>query len=361
MWEECYGREPFDLRLTVLRLTRCLGPIALITLAGSILFGCGYYVKKVLLVEPQYTAVITCKIEYVNPPVQSGDYYINAATWNTYVDSEEFLDLVQAAEPLVSMDSFPAGAEELREAVSADVASDIHVPSFTVTCGSRAQAEILEQAVAGVLTGPWADRLAEVASVEVINLGAVHPVTDEFYRPVRAFVFGAVTACFFAVVLFLLREIGADSIWLPSTLRTRYGLTAVGTVHSRELAENIRYVFSEKEGLMKKIAVCAADGGIDPGEVLQALRERKVLREGQDWTSVQAPALSPEAARSLRGMDGVLLVVAAGLHTGKPLEYVLEYLREQDIKITAVLLWGADEFLLRAYYLLPDTGKQIHK
>ena len=32
------------------------------------------------------------------------------------------------------------------------------------------------------------------------------------------------------------------------------------------------------------------------------------------------------------------------------LEYVLEYLRQQDCEVTAVLLWQADERLLRRYY-----------
>ena len=135
MWEGSYALEPFDLRLTVIRMVCNLKWIIGLTLLGTLVFGGGYYVKNVILGEPpKYETTITCKLEYTNPPVQSGDYYINEMTWNTYVDSEEFLKLVEAAEPFaymdVTLDMWAGGAAE---AISASVASDIHVPSFKVS------------------------------------------------------------------------------------------------------------------------------------------------------------------------------------------------------------------------------------
>lgn len=352
MWEGSYGREPFDLRLTTLRLLRSLHKILAVVLIGTILFGGGYYVKNVILAEKLYTTTITCKVEYTNPPVKSGDYYINFATWNTYVDSREFLDMMMAAEPLASADSYSPDAEEIKEAVTADVPSDIQVPTFTITSDTEEHVDILARTVEQVVTGPWTERLPEVASIDVIDVEPVHLYVDEFLRPARAFVFGAVVTGFFALVLFLLREIGADSIWLPATLRTRYGLTAMGTTESGELKENMRYAFAKNNGKMQRVAVCPADDGIDPGEVLGALRRRGVLDLAGDWIPMPAPVLSPESARELREADGVLLVVPAGLHTGKPLEHTLEFFREQDIKITGAILWDADEKLIGTYYRL---------
>ena len=51
MLEGSYGREPFDLRLTVLRMIRQLNIIAGFTLAGTLVFGGGYYLKNVLQAE----------------------------------------------------------------------------------------------------------------------------------------------------------------------------------------------------------------------------------------------------------------------------------------------------------------------
>ncbi len=368
MWEGSYASEPFDLRLTVLRLMRNLGWISAAVLLGTLLFGGGYYVKNVMLgQQPKYESVITCKLEYTNPPVQSGDYYINEMTWNTYLDSAEFLRMVKRTEPFVYMavtaDMWTECPEGVAGALSATVASDIHVPSFTVSTPVPEKTETLCQVVQKVLTEDFVDSIPEIASIKVIDVSEPRLVRPDV-RPVRAVILSAVLSCFFVLVFALLREIGADSIWLPATLRRRYGLKALGTVNSKELKENICYLFKNKG----KIAVCTVDEGINPLDITKVLQE--IMQEGSqeesrrgsqeesqgnrkaDWLAVPAPLLSPEAVKVLRETDGVLLVVEAGLHAGRHLEYVLEFLAVQDITVTAALLWNADEALLRCYYLL---------
>lgn len=381
MWEGSYASEPFDLRLTVLRLVRNLGRILLAVLVGTLLFGGGYYVRNVLLGrQPNYESVITCKLEYTNPPVQSGDYYINEMTWNTYLDSEEFRRMVEESEPFVYMDvtadmwtECPGG---VAQALSAAVASDIHVPSFTVSTPVREKTNTLCQVVQKVLAEEFAAGIPEVASIKVIDVSGPELVKPDV-RPLRAVILSAVLSCFFAVVFVLLREIGADSIWLPATLRRRYGLKPLGTIKSIECKENICYLFKNN----RKVAVCPVDDGINPQDVTKSLQEilqnvpwdgrHEVQHEvsGQkdsqglrqiEWLAVPTPLLSPETVEALRGTDGVLLVVEAGLHTGRHLEYVLEFLAVQDISVTAALLWNADETLLRCYYLLSGRGFDRH-
>jgi len=48
----------------------------------------------------------------------------------------------------------------------------------------------------------------------------------------------------------------------------------------------------------------------------------------------------------------VLLVVRAGNYIGKKTEDVLDFLKQQDCRVTAALLWDADERLIRMYYSL---------
>ena len=62
------------------------------------------------------------------------------------------------------------------------------------------------------------------------------------------------------------------------------------------------------------------------------------------------PMLCPEVCEQLRETDGVLLAVKAGAHAGKQLEYVKEFLEQQDCEIIAAILWDADEAFIRAYY-----------
>ncbi len=368
MWEGSYTSEPFDLRLTVLRIMRNLGWIVLFTFIGTLVFGGGYYVKNVLLGESvRYEQTVTCKMEYTNPPVQSGDYYINDMTWNTYVDSEEFKLLMDESMTMQMLDSYTGDLDlwsqcegGLAEALSATVASDIHVPSFTVSTISEGKTETLCGALQEVLTGTFAENIPEVASIRVMDVSEVQAVKPDV-RPLRAVILAAVLSFFFVMIFFLIREISADSIWLPATLRRRYGLRAVGTINSPELAENLKYALTEQ----RSVAVCTVDAELDSKVVIEALQEKLAGKSeekqsnklSKDWIAVGAPVSDGENTVFLHGADGVLLVVKAGLHAGKPLEYILEYFAVQDVKVSAAILWDADERLIRRYYTLPD-GRQ---
>ncbi len=345
MWEGSYESEPFDLRLTVLRMFRNLRWIVLFTLLGTLIFGGGYYVKKVLLGEkPRYEQTITCKIEYTDPPVQSGDYYINEMTWNTYLDSGEFRRMLFNLPQFATMDLDP-GMIEME--LSAAVASDIHVPSVTVSTFHEKATEMFSDAVQTVLEGEFAESLLEVASIRVIDVSDIALVRPDV-RPLRAVILSALLSCFFTVIMMLLREIGADSIWLPATLHKRYGLKTLGTIHSEEFCENAGYLFKN----LQNIAVCAADDKINPQDATRSVKEIIQGNENprKNWFAVPSPILCPEAAGTLRQAEGVLLVVEAGMNVGKPLERVLEYFATQDVKVTAALLWNADEELIREYY-----------
>ena len=359
MWEGSYASEPFDLRLTILRMLRSLQWVVLWTLLGTLIFGGGYYVKNVLLGERfKFEQTITCKIEYTDPPAKSGDYYINEMTWNTYVDSDEFQKILAGSEPFVYMGVAPdmwigSDGMSLTEALSAAVASDIHVPSVTVSTPVAEKTEMLCGAVQEVLTGAFVESLPEVASIRVIDVSDVVLVRPDV-RPLRAVILSALLSCFFTVIFILLRETGADSIWLPATLRRRYNLKTLGTIHSIEFRENAGYLLKDR----KSIAVCTADDGINPQDVTKTINE--ILQNDEygqkSWIAVPSPLLCPETAEVLRQADGVVLVVEAGLHTGKPLERVLEYFAVQEVNVTAALLWNADEMLIRVYYRMWTGG-----
>lgn len=379
MWEGHYGKEPFDLRLTVLRMVRRLPQILAVTLAGTLLFGGGYTLKNVWLDrEREYAHTSTYKIEYVEEPAQSGDYYINEMSWNTYVKSGAFLTAVKerlAEDSMLAEDSLleegmvtqasgegqqiessdaDMEIEELAAMISAKLPSDWHVPTVTVVTDDPFQSMLIARAVEAVMTQQFTEIATELKQVTLIDSDAEATEVLPDVRPVRAFVLSAILSLFFAVLVIWLTEVTADSIWLPVTLRSRYGLAAVGTIESRELLENLAYRFQGKQN----VALCAADADCNPVQALEALQHRLAsgkaeLRELQ-WTALPTPLLEPETAEHLREIDGVLLLVRAGQHTGKPLEYLLEYFAEQEIPVTAALLWEADEKLIRAYYFLHE-------
>lgn len=349
MWEASYGKEPFDLRLTVLRLIRNLNKILALTVLGTVLFGGGYYVKNVLLAPaPEYSVTSTYKVQYVEEPAQSGDYYINEATWNTLMDTQEFLSAVQGH--LAELATGNSAAEvsvkemttdELAEMISAKLPSDFHVPTTIVVAGDPEQCILLAKAVERTMENEFVTMMnREVLSVKVLDPSVSAEEVQTDVRPVRAFALSAILSFFFVTVIFLLKETGDDSIWLPATLRRRYGLPVLGSINSVEFAENVKYLFRG----MERIAVCSVNEDVDPGDVVAQLQDKVTA------IATPTPLLSPEVCEKLREMDGILLVVKAGAHAGKPLEYVMEMLEQQDCKITAAILWDADETLIRAYY-----------
>ena len=139
--EASYGKEPFDLRLLLLRLGRNLWKILALTILGTVLFGGGYYVKNVLLQpDPGYAASSTYKVEYVENPNAAGAYYINEATWNSLLHTGEFLDgvethLQEAAERGESGAAavLEQGRDRWIEALSAALPSDFSIPVTKAT------------------------------------------------------------------------------------------------------------------------------------------------------------------------------------------------------------------------------------
>lgn len=347
MLEGSYGKEPFDLRLTVLRMIRQWKKIVLVTLAGTLIVGGIYYANKVLLRSgKQYCAASVYRMDY---SVDDKDIYltmINSYTWNSYMHTEEFLNCVRKRLSGSSWEDM--NNEELGGYIVGDIESDWRVPSTMVITDDMEKSTAIARAVEETLTLDFPEGIREVSSIRVMDhAGEAKEVIPDL-RIARALILGAVLTFFFAVIILLLKELGDDNIWLPSTIRRRYGLKAVGTVKSRELTENICYLFAGAE----QAAVCTVQKECDPAEVADVIREACADTDaGQiNWYAVPSLLMCPEAAASLRKADGILLAVKAGAHAGKQLEYVMDFLTQQDLKITAVILWGADEVLLRWYY-----------
>lgn len=352
MLEGSYGKEPFDLRLTVLRMLRNLDKIMVFTLAGTLLFGGAYYVKNVLLRgDIQYSTVSTYKVEYSDPDWAVSGTYINGATWDTHVHTAEFLDMVkqfleQEPPQELPQEQKDSGQQPSREALGemlkAQLPSDLRVLTVTVTAASAEQCLQVAKAVERAMTERFPEMTGEVSTIRLIDPAKEAAEVLPDVRPGRAFLLSGLLSFFFTVTLLLLKETGDDCIWLPATLRRRYGVKVLGTLHSRELSENIGYLF----GGMKRAAVCPADSSIDSAEAAGKLP----APEGTEWIPAPAPLLCPQVCEALRQADGILLVLRAGANAGRHFEYVKEYLEQQDCRITAVLLWEADELLIKSYY-----------
>lgn len=351
MWKGYYGKEPFDLRLTVLRLAARLPVIAAVTVLGTLLIGGGYYVKNGLLRgERTYAATSFYRVEYAVDNVEDMmNVYINEMSWNTYMQSRMFLDAV--GKHLAENGVEGIGSGELSGAIDVRVLSDIRLPCTTVTTDSPEKSVAIARAVEAAMTQDLAEELSEIDYMTVMNPGDEAEEVRPNLRVGRVSLFGAILSCLSVIAVLLLKETGDDSIWLPSSVWKRYGVKVAGTIESRELAENISYFFRKEmseESPGKGTAVCAVQENLDSEEVLKRLKETCPETCGE-WFAVPSPLKNPQAARTLREAEGILLAVKAGSHAGRAFERVLEYLEQQDCQVTAAILWDADEKLLRRY------------
>ena len=113
-----------------------------------------------------------------------------------------------------------------------------------------------------------------------------------------------------------------------------------------ELPQNTEYLF---EGKMR-VAVCPVAADMNPDNILGAMKSLCPKQEIEKWFATPSPLLCPEACEELRKADGILLAVSSGAHVGKNFERVVEFLEQQDCKITAVIVTGVDVKLLKWYY-----------
>lgn len=341
MWEDRYAKEPFDLRLFVLRIFKNAGWICGLTLAGVLIFGGGYYVKKVLLApEDQYRAVSLYYVTYEKDPNTGNEYtHINAYTWDVLIKTDEFLETIQ------SHLEADFDKEVLKSYLSADIPSNLNMPSSAVTTNDP-DLSVTIAAAAEKSFIDFAGRQKEIESIRVLDPAYAAEKVFVDVRPLRAFLLSGILSLFFIIVLFAIKEVYSDKIWLPATLSRRYGLKVLGTMESKELAVNISYIFKD----CKTAAVTAVSAEVDIAAVIGALREScSREKEEKRWEAVPSVWAEPENCEALRKADGILLTVRAGRDGAKQVEYVLDFLKQQDLTVTAVLLGNADEKLLRRY------------
>lgn len=373
MWECNYAEERLDLKLLLLRLMKYIWILFLAASGGALIVGGGYYADKVLLAGPVwYEAESIYYVDYGISPQTGNEYtYINGYTWNEWMHTDKFVDRVF---DYISDSEYSVSKEEIKEYLSAELPSDLHMPYSTVQSPEYGLTERLREALeqAFVLFG---EEQREINSICVVSSASVSETKGDI-RTLRAVILGALLGFFAALTVMLILLIADTSVYLPGTFSYRYGIPALGILYSRrgkesgsvrgkaaaaeqradtemrELAENLKYVFREK----KKIALTSVEIEAD----LQKMT-KQIPAEEFAYVCVPSVAGSPESAEQLREAEGVLLLVRAGAHNGKQIENVLNFLKIQGIAVNGALLYDGDERLNCAYRMPGVTGEHNRK
>lgn len=341
MKETGWGREPFDLRLTLLRMLRRLPLILGLTVLGIAITWGSYYLKNVTFNQTKtYSASATFFVDYADENWYVNAKYFNDYTWNVWMKADEVLDSVDR---YLKEKGITAGENV---SFDAQVPADNRVIIIRSIAPNPQLASERLHALESALTVDFTEFVEEIREIRIVDeTQAALDVLD--LRLGRAFILSLIVSAAVALCYFLLSEFMRDALWLPTSLTDRFGLKSLGIPGDKTYAENLKYFFAGK----KSVAVFAAQDGVDLSGVMGEL-EKAGKETGLSFFAVEDPMRKEGDAKKLREADGSLLVVKAGGRNGRYLELLLSFLAGQDCNVTAATIWKPDKWLLRLYYCL---------
>lgn len=348
MREWPYAKEPFDTKLFVLRFIKKIYWVLIGMLIGAFLIGGGYYLKKKVFGGPvEYEITTTYYLVYINKDSTTGQIhnYINEATWKEWVKYDWFVDRAwQFAMEIEDIgDKYNIKKEDLKTFFYGDMRADARMPISKVVTPYEELTIILNEALQKTYY-VFVDENEEIGNIKIIDETPLQEA-DKDIRLVRAIILGAVVGIFISGCVVAFTLIWDDTIILPEIFAFRYHLPMVGYITGKQMEPdektmvNMQYLFSEKSD-----NILLTMGEIKKGEEL--LKHFKP----QSFSKVlSVTELDAQGYEVLRQASGILFAVGAGEHHGKAIEHTLEELKLQNCKVTAAILYDADDTLIKCY------------
>lgn len=343
-----YAKEPFDTKLFVLRFWKKIWVVVCAALAGAVLIGGGYYLKKVTFGGPtEYEITTSYFIEYntLRGETQEVYNYTNAVTWESWVDMDWFVDRAweHALEAGMVPEQYGVEKSDLPDYFYATLLSDLRIPLSTVTTPNEELTLLLNAALQETFVD-FADERTEMTSISIVDETEL-TVADKDVRTLRAALLGAIAGAFTAGFILALALIWDDAPVVPESIAYRYGVPAIGYLArdeqslSEEASVNLKYLF----GNTRENGLVAIGRGIDAHRLQGALPE-ELFQECRF-----ADHLTETDFEMLRKTGKLLLLVEADGCSGQEIEQVLQRLQLQDCTVTGALLCNAEEKLIRRY------------
>lgn len=316
--------EGMDLKKLALFLLRKLWLLILLSAAGGALFGGVYlFCHTVIAVNREYQAFSKVYLDFA--PDETGEVYqaYNGYTWNDLIATSRIMDETLA--------SLPADftAEEVREAVSATILSDLRLLTITVTTGDPTRTEAILRAVDQALV-KLGGSAKEFREIEVIQEEPARLLAMDD-RLLQAVLLGVLSVCAAALLGMALLYVLDDGIYVAGDLKSVTTLPFVG--------------YLPPEGAQGTVGVRLAEDE----ERNRAYLEQKTGRLECYTPCGKNTAQEPPFDR-LRQADGVLLEIPYGKLDRAALAYELERLSLQDCRVAGVTIKDADVRFLRWYY-----------
>lgn len=338
MWECDYSREPVDYRLYFLRLLKKIWLLPVAVILGAAICGGVYcFTNYVIQGGHEYRAQTKYYVTFAKDDVGKEYDYYNYATWQELIATDFFTD------GIVSRMGGAVTAQYVREKVTARIETDYRYLYSKSVSRDKQQAVDLEKAVSELIL-KLPEMKAEIESIEVIDKASIDKLEDiSLIFEKHAFIVGAFVGLIAFFVFSVFYYGASTAVYIPATLEKRYHFPVLGAPSMAEFEENCKHIL----GKGSRLAVVFADDNIS--EKATAEQAERITFSGE-LSSFMSPAHQPESADKIRACDAVVVAVKAGRHNGRQTQRCIEQLSRQDIKITAMYLYGEDERLIKAYY-----------
>lgn len=277
----------FDNKLFTLLLIRKWKTVLIFTILGALILGVPYALSRTVIGNFNYRGEVTVHVEYAEDSAGNQMDYINYYSWQTWITSDVFLDDMEAAGLI--------DRETERDMLSAYVGSDVRIVTFTVTGKNASRVEELTNNLNGFIAGELGAIVSEINNAEVIKSDYLGKYFVYNSIP-EVTVFGALLGLIAGIILSWIMVILDDSLYIPG-------------------------LFEKESGL-------------------------KELKEPQDKEFIIDRKLPLPGTLE----NGITLVIKAGAHNGKLIEFVLNECEKCGITIKGFRVMDTDEKLVRAYY-----------
>ena len=350
-----YLKEGIDSRALLMCFLKKIKYLLLIGVTGAVL-GSGLYllIMGINNLDPVYEKEMEFYVDFEDKNWEAKHHY-NDYTWNDVIGT----DLIMGEVMKVLGDDFLSSREEVKSMISAHIYSDVRYLTINVTGPVAAKVEAVSDALTKTLEN-FGQNMAEFDAISLIEDNQVQKHKVEYFS-IRACLLGAVLAMLLASFVWAIDFCMGDAFYTKRDVNKALQIPALGVLFDKGNEADGKY---EKE-LQLALSYLAKQVGEDKEKTSfvlvdvskEALAENvKGLLEtlygdtlGCELATQIYPVTEEADFDQLRSTDGVLLVVPFGKRIRVTAEEMIMQLQNQDVKVSGVILAGADKKWMHGY------------
>lgn len=369
---EEYLNRGMDLKRLMLYLQKRIWLVIVLAILGATCGGIIYQVVRSMKMPVEYKAVSKLYISFGHDENGEVYQYYNGYTWNDLLDTDPILDLIMMKLPGYEK-------EQVREATTAEILSDIRLLTITVMGEDEKFVREIRDAVENGLR-EYARDSKELDQIKVIRSGAPERVYWDD-RTTSACVTGAVILGVLMLLGIGFTYVLDESVYVQEDIEKKYHCKALGILtrnqkglqpYARELKANLHYILGEKKSFAildmadhadtrrlelerllnsEGLEAYSGNGHEDDNFSWNIPKEDTTVKKSEwDILAVNGNILAEEECRQMREAGGVILLLPFGTDMGRKTARILSFLKNQDCKVLGMIIAQADEEFLNRYF-----------